>query len=82
MKLNQHYDELMAINIFGQNHLWAFLNELACYRGLLPEVLEAQAKLMSHALSDCDPAQKQQKLLLTSQCEYQWDLGNFETFVL
>lgn len=55
------------MNIFGQNHLWPFLNELACYRGLLPEVLEAQAKMMSHALSECDVTQKQKQLLLMTQ---------------
>ncbi|XP_052121227.1 uncharacterized protein LOC113205965 [Frankliniella occidentalis] len=72
LKLNQHYDELMAVNIFGQNHLWSFLNELACFRGLLPEVLEAQAKMMSHALTDCETSQKQQKLLLISQSGF-WE---------
>ncbi|KAK3924364.1 Ultraviolet-B receptor UVR8 [Frankliniella fusca] len=72
LKLNQHYDELMAINIFGQNHLWSLLNELACYRGLLPEVLEAQAKMMSHALSDHENAHKQQKLLMISQSGF-WE---------
>lgn len=57
----------MAVNIFGQNNLWPFLNELVRYRGLLPEVLEAQARMMSHALSESDVAQKQKLLLLINQ---------------
>lgn len=70
MKLNQYYDEQMAVNILGQNHLWPFLSDLASYRGLLPEVLEAQAKMMSHALSECDTTQKQKLLLLITQCMF------------
>lgn len=72
LKLNQYYDEQMAVNIFGQNHLWPFLNELACFRGLLPEVLEAQAKMMSYVLSECDVTQKQKQLLLMTQVGF-WE---------
>ena len=67
LKLNQYYDEQMAVNILGQNHLWPFLSEVASFRGLLPEVLEAQAKMMSHAISECDSNQKQKLLLLITQ---------------
>lgn len=72
----------MAVNIFGQNHLWPFLNELACFRGLLPEVLEAQAKMMSYSLADSDVTQKQKQLILITQSRFEKETKLHLNFII